>query len=190
MSTLNPAPRRLGRVRRVSKSAVVLPWRVAARTWQDMVWADLRDGALSLRGLSLGTRSLIWLGFGLLIAALVVVILNDTLRAQFPLAALRSSVVGRGSLVPIPLVPLTLFLVAISWAFTLTGALHAHPLIRIGTVVLYVALTVGWIDQSTIGGTARPRPERRGDPPGAGLLRRPLASSSAPGRWSSRCSCS
>src|SRR5687767_12786446 len=73
---------------------------------------------------------------------------------QFPLMALRSSVVGRGSLVPVALVPLTLFLVAISWAFALTGALHAHPLIRIGTVLLYVGLTIGWIGQATIGGTS------------------------------------
>src|SRR5918997_6022109 len=154
MSTLNPAPRRLGRVRQMSKSAVVLPWRAVSRTWLDLVWADLRDGTLSLRGLSLGTRSLVWLGFGLLVVALGLVVANDLFRAQFPLAALRSSVTGRGSLVPIPLVPLTLFLVAVSWAFILTGALHAHPLIRIGTVLLYVALTVGWIDQSTVGGTA------------------------------------
>src|SRR5687767_4773092 len=113
MSARNPVPPRLGRLRKVSTSAIVLPWRAAVHTWRDLVWADLRDGALSLRGLSLGTRSLIWLGFGLLVVALGVVVLNDTLRMQFPLMALRSSVIGRGSLVPIPLVPLTLFLVAI-----------------------------------------------------------------------------
>jgi hypothetical protein len=153
MRTRNPVPRRPGRVRRVSTSAVVLPWRAAARTWRDLVWADLRDGTLSLRGLSLGTRSLIWLGFGLLVVALGAVVANDTLRSQFPLLALRSSVVGRGSLVPIALVPLTLFLISIPWALALTGALHAHPAIRLGTVLLYVALTIGWIGQATVGST-------------------------------------
>jgi hypothetical protein len=141
------------RKRAVPTSLIGLLWRSAARTWRDFVWADLRDGTLSLRDLSSGTRSLIWLGFGLLVAALGLVTADDTIRAQLPLAALPSAVVGRGSLVPIALVPTTLFLIAIAWTFALTGALHAHPVIRLGTALLYVALAANWIGQATFART-------------------------------------
>jgi hypothetical protein len=164
LTRLRPRKLRLGTIsfsklrarplRTVPTSTIGLLWRALVRTWRDFVWADLRDGTLSLRGLSLGTRSLIWLGFGLLVTALGATVANDAIRAQVPLTALPNAVSGRGSLAPIALVPATLFLVAISWTFALTGALHAHPAIRLGTVALYVALAINWLSQATIGRTA------------------------------------
>jgi hypothetical protein len=147
---------RFRQIRKLPRPAVIgggLLWRALAGTWRDFVWADLRHGTLSLRDLSLGTRSLIWLGFGLLVMTLGLVVANDAVRAQLPIAALPNAVPGRGSLVPIALVPATLFLVAMAWAFLLTGALHAHPAIRLGTLVLYVALAINWTGEGTVAST-------------------------------------
>jgi hypothetical protein len=86
-----------------------------------------------------------------LIATLGLVVANDAVRAQLPISALPNAVPGRGSLVPIALVPATLFLISMAWAFLLTGALHAHPAIRAATLALYVALTINWTAQVTVG---------------------------------------
>jgi hypothetical protein len=69
-----------GRVRTVPTSLVGLAWRAVVGVWRDFVWADLRDGVLSLRGLSPGTRRAVWLGFGLLVTVLAGLLLTDTLR--------------------------------------------------------------------------------------------------------------
>jgi hypothetical protein len=143
-------PARTQRMRQMPTTLLGIIWWASFGAVRDFVWDDLRHGVLSLRGLSRGTRTLIWLGFGLLAAVLVLLIANDLLRQQFPLAALPNAVAGRGSLLPIALVPATLFLVAVAWAFALTGALHCHPLGRIGVSLLYAAMAVGWNGQAVI----------------------------------------
>src|SRR4051794_34479681 len=135
---------RAGRIRQAPTSVLGLLWWVTFGAIRDFVWGDLRSGMLSLRGLSRGTRTLVWLGFGLLALILTVLVTNDSLRQQLPLTALPNAVVGRGSVLPVVLVPTTLFLVTIAWTFALTGALHGHPAVRIGMLLLYVATAIGW----------------------------------------------
>ena len=54
-------------------------------------------------------------------------------------------------MLPVVLVPTTLFLVTIAWTFALTGALHGHPAVRIGILLLYVATAIGWNNQAITG---------------------------------------
>lgn len=107
---------------------------------RDFVWADLRAGLVDLRGLSRVTRVLVWAGFGLLFAMVGALLFNDFLRAQFPLMPMTRTLPGRGELLPLALVPATVFMIAVAWAFSLAGALHSHPAIRLGALVLYLLL--------------------------------------------------
>ena len=63
---------------------------------------------------------------------------NDVWRASFSLIAQVNGTPGRGALLPMALLPASLFVLSIAWAFLLTGALHAHPLARVGILVFYV----------------------------------------------------
>lgn len=122
---------------------VGLLWAISFGALRDFVWADLRGGLMDLRGLGRTTRALAWLGFGLLAAMIVALVFNDVWRAQFPFIAVRSETdAGRGALLPIALVPVSLFLFAMAWSFMLTGALHSHPVIRLGALLLYVSTAI------------------------------------------------
>lgn len=115
---------------------------------RDFVWADLREGLISLRGLTATTRALIVGGFALLGLLLVAIVWNDVWRAQSALTPLTLdlSSVGRGALVPTALVPVTMFLIAVAWSFALAGALHAHPAFRAVTVLVYEITAAGWLN--------------------------------------------
>ena len=124
-------------------------WSVSFGALRVLVWADLREGMISLRGLSRSTRFLIILGFTLLALMVVVLVFNDVLRDAFPLLARLNGTPGRGSLLPVVLVPLTLFMFALAWSFALTGALHSHPLIRLGVLVLFLMQAASWVNTNT-----------------------------------------
>src|SRR5258707_8400564 len=112
-------------------------WLISFGAIRDFVWADLRAGLVNPRGLSRATRCLIWLGFGLLFAMLGVVLNYDHWRTLSPLVAMTTGPAGRGALLPIAVVPLTLFLLAVAWSFALAGALHSHWLIRLSVLALF-----------------------------------------------------
>jgi hypothetical protein len=112
---------------------------------RDFVWADLRSGTISLRGLPAATQALAALGFGLLFAMVGALLYNDFWRSHFTLLALTGAVPGRGTLLPDALMPATFFLFAVAWAFVLAGALHSHPLVRAGTLALYLAINSLWL---------------------------------------------
>lgn len=118
-----------------------LAWALTFGALRDFVWADIRTGLIDLRGLSRATRALIW--FGLLLVMLMVgaLLFNDVWRASSPLIAQVNGIPGRGALLPMTLLPLSLFMLSMAWAFLLTGALHAHWLARVGIVVFYMLVT-------------------------------------------------
>ena len=135
---------RLRPTRTTLAALVAILWAVSFGALRDFVWADLRAGFIDLRGLSRPTRFLVIVGFGLLMLMIGALLLNDVWRSEFTLLARLNGTPGRGALIPISLVPATLFLLAMAWAFALTGALHSHPLIRLGAVLLYVLSAAGW----------------------------------------------
>ena len=112
---------------------------------------DLRQDTIKLRDLPWTARVLVWLGFALLAAMVSALIFSDPVRAWFPLltvpegGTVSNFPAERGVSVPAVLVPATLLLLSISLSFVLTGALHAHPAIRLGTFFLYLLTVAVWL---------------------------------------------
>ena len=124
-------------------------WAVTFGAFRDFVWADLRDGSISLRGLPRLTRAIIIMGFCLLLIMVIVMLSGDMLRQIFPLVTMPNSLVfapGRGVLVPIVLLPLALLFIAIAWSFALAGAVHSHFVIRVGVLFLFMITAVRQIE--------------------------------------------
>lgn len=115
---------------------------------RDFVWGDVKDGVIDLRGLGPAVRALIWIGFALLFVTLGLLLQSDTWRTTFDLIPLTQGIPGRGRLVPSALVPATLFLLAVAWAFILAGALRAHWAVLATSLVLYCMTVVGWFTSS------------------------------------------
>lgn len=136
MTIFNPG--RLRPTRQAGQALLGLLWAISLGAVRDFVWADLREGLISTRGLSHSTRTLVWLGFGLFTAMLGLLLGNDLLRANFPLVPVLTTLAGRGQMLPVALLPLTLFLLAMAWSFALAGALHSHPALRLGLLLLYL----------------------------------------------------
>lgn len=118
---------------------------------RDFVWADLKVGMVDLRGLSSATRYLTWLGFALLFVMVGALFLSDFTRASSPLMPLQGGTPGRGTVMPLALLPVTSFILAVAWSFMLAGALHARRLIRFGTVGLYLFFALPWTGQISVG---------------------------------------
>ena len=121
-----------------------LIWAAAFGAVREFVWADLRAGLLDLRGLSRATHGLVVLGFGLLFLTVGALLFNDLWRASFPLTPLTVGTPGRGSLVPLALLPSSMFLLMVAWTFALTGALHSHWAIRLGVLLFYLVAATSW----------------------------------------------
>ena len=104
---------------------VAFAWAATTSAMRDFVWSDVRDGMIDTRGLARGTRTLA--RFGLLLIALLIATLlfNDLWRSQSDLIPMTTASALRGQLVPVGLLPLSLFMLVASWSFLLTGALHA-----------------------------------------------------------------
>ncbi len=117
---------------------------------RDFVLADLREGFVRVRGLNLPTKILVVVGFGLLFGMVGALVLNETWRAQFALVPQVNGAVGRGSLVPDALIPVTFFFIAVAWTYILAGALHAHWLVRVAANALYLLFAWGWLNLTGI----------------------------------------
>ena len=126
-----------------------LIWALTFGAIRDFVWADLKAGLIDLRGLSRVTRGLILLGFALMALMIGLLMFNDFWRASGQLVALTNAQAGRGTLAPVPLLPATLFLLAMAWSFALAGALHSHWAIRLGVLGLFVLVSATWIGVTT-----------------------------------------
>ncbi|MCC7353799.1 MAG: hypothetical protein IT330_08580 [Anaerolineae bacterium] len=130
---------------------VGLLWALSFGAARDFVWADLRTGMVDLRGLPRVTRVLVWLGFLLRFAMVGALIFNDLWRAEFELLPLYAGTPGRGELIPLALVPATLFLLTMAWTFALAGALHSHWLLRLVVLGLYMFVATTWTGISAQG---------------------------------------
>ena len=117
--------------------------RVPVDFMRELFWRELRENAVSLRGLSRDTRVLGAIGFGLLGLMVLVMLFNGFWRA-FPLLDSPPGQPGRGSLQPTALVPATLFLLAVASSFVLCGAMRARPAVAVLTLVLFLVLAFGW----------------------------------------------
>lgn len=137
--------RRLRPTRSTFLAVGALLWAVSLGAARDIVWSDIREGMIDLRGLSRTTRLLILSGFVLLAAMVAALLFNDFWRSLFPLMASMNSTPGRGKLIPVVLIPVTLFLIAVGWSFVLTGAVHSHPLMRLGVLAIYTLSSVSWM---------------------------------------------
>ncbi|HEX2092648.1 MAG TPA: hypothetical protein VHG28_09615 [Longimicrobiaceae bacterium] len=147
-----PIPVQRLRPTRATVAAVAgVAWALSFGAVRNFVWADLRQGMIDLRGLSRSTRALVWIGFTLLGAMLLALLFNDVWRAASPLVPMNASLAtaGRGSMLPVALIPTTLFLVALAWSFALTGALHARRPIRLGVLGVYLLSGAGWVNSDT-----------------------------------------
>lgn len=135
-------------------------WAVTFGALRDFVWADIRDGMIRIDGFARGTRLTVGLGFALIFGLIGALFFNDVWRAQSALVAMPTvlGMQGRGSLVPVALVPLTFALLAVAWSYALNGLLHSHAAARVGILLLYVVtswqditlltMQVGWGIQS------------------------------------------
>lgn len=108
---------------------------------RDFVLADLRDGMISTKGFSRTTKLLVWFGFGLLLSLISVLLLSDVIRQSSPLLfANMVATAGRGTAMPLVLAPFVMMMVAVALSYVLTGALHAHWLIRVSAIVVAVGI--------------------------------------------------
>jgi hypothetical protein len=132
-----------GRARRGLIATLRFGWLVAFGAVRDFVWADLREGALDLRGLGSPLRALVWLGFGLMLLVVFAMLQGDLWRQSFPLVALTQGIPGRGRLVPSVVVPVTFFLMSLAWSYLLAGALRSRRLIRFGVLGIWALTMAG-----------------------------------------------
>ncbi len=111
---------------------------------RELIWDELRGGMLNLHGLRRPMRVLVVFGFALLLAMLVAMVFNDFLRGRYDLFVLPGGTTGRGSLIPSPLLSVTLFVLAVGWAFVLASVLETPLLARIGLLAVYVSFASVW----------------------------------------------
>lgn len=137
LSGLRPSPLALA-------ALIGLLWTISSRALRDFIWADLREGMLDLRALPRNSRRLARAGLVVLGMVIVALLFNDFWRVNSPLIALTGGGVFRGQLVPIGLLPMTLFLLVIAWSFVLTGALHSHWAVRVIFLLIYELIAIGW----------------------------------------------
>jgi hypothetical protein len=121
---------------------------IALEAARDFVWADIKAGLIDLRGLSRVTRGLIVLGFTLTALMIALVLFSDLWRATSELIPRSNSQPGRGTLIPLLLLPSALFLLSMAWSFALTGALHSHWTLRLAVLTLFVMVSVSWVGES------------------------------------------
>ena len=125
---------------------IALLWTISSRALRDFIWADLREGMLDLRALPQNSRRLARAGLVVLGIIIVALLFNDFWRANSQLVALTGGRIFRGQLLPIGLLPMTLFLLVVAWSFILTGALHSHWAVRLIFLVVYELTAIGWVN--------------------------------------------
>ena len=146
MSTRGARPSRItwaALIARGRAAAIGLLWAISFGALRDFVWEDLRGGLIRLHGLSRAVRFQVVLGFVLLLGSVALLLFNDFLRVRFGLVAASIDIPGRGNLLPTVLLPVTLFLMAVAWSYTLAGALRVHPLLGSVPLLLYITTALG-----------------------------------------------
>lgn len=122
--------------------------RVPVDFMRELFWRELRENAVSLRGLPPTTRALGTIGFVLLGIMVASLLFSGAWRA-LPLLDAPPGQIGRGTLLPTALLPATLFLVSVGCAFMLSGAMRARPAVAGAMLVPFCILAGGWSARST-----------------------------------------
>lgn len=124
---------------------VALLWAVTFGAARDVVWADLKTGLLTTKGLSRTTRFLIWAALVLVGVMILMLLFGETFRGVMPLHPLLGGSPYRGTLIPQYLLPITLFVFGAGTAFMLVGALHLRPALRAVALVPLLAVAGSWL---------------------------------------------
>ncbi len=109
-----------------------------------LFWADLRPGVVRVGDLPRLTRTLARLGFVLVFLGVGLLFLGEPLRGAFPLLPMIGGTTGRGGLVPYVLIPVTVFVLSVAWAFMLAGAIHTRRVVGLPVLLLYLMVAAVW----------------------------------------------
>jgi len=113
-------------------------WLALRGGWRALVWGDLTSGMVNLRGAPASVRMLVWTALLLLLALLLSLLFNDVWRAAFALRPVSFlTVTSAPALAPRPLIPITLGLLALAWAYILSGALAAGRWLKLFVLVVF-----------------------------------------------------
>ena len=98
----------------------------------------MREGRLTLEGVSLGVRALATLGLVALFALVASMLLGDLWRRGDLVATGTDFASGRVRFVPVALVPVSLFGMHLAWLMVLSGALFAWWPVRIAAGITFL----------------------------------------------------
>jgi len=116
-------------------------WLLVAGTWETFVWGNIRAGSVSVEGTPRSFRLLIRAALVLVVGLLVALLFSDTWRRLSPLVPMlfyNDSLSGLYA--PQALVPITIGLLTLAWAYLAAGALHAPwwgKLLIIGLLAIF-----------------------------------------------------
>jgi hypothetical protein len=111
---------------RSARNFALTVWLLVAGGWETFVWGNIRAGSVSVAGTPRSFRFLVRAGLGLTIALLFSLLFSDTWRRLSPLVPmLFYSDSLSGLYAPTILVPITIGLLTLAWAYLVSGALHA-----------------------------------------------------------------
>jgi hypothetical protein len=111
---------------RAARNFALTLWFLVASGWETFVWGNIRAGMVSVAGTPRSFRLLIRAGLALTILLLITLLFSDTWRRISPLVPmLFYSDSLSGLYAPQILVPITVGLLTLAWAYLAGGALHA-----------------------------------------------------------------
>ncbi|MEM9777106.1 MAG: hypothetical protein AAF902_21180, partial [Chloroflexota bacterium] len=110
------------------------------------ILSDVREGRLSLAGMSHSVKSIVYIGFIVLLIANVMILTGDPFRQSSTLLAIDNpDGLLRGVNLPSLAFPFTLFLIVLAWGFFLSGTIRAARWIKWSVlVVFYIFLVPQW----------------------------------------------
>ncbi|MEM8858730.1 MAG: hypothetical protein AAGD96_10445 [Chloroflexota bacterium] len=111
------------------------------------ILSDLREGRLSLVGMSYPVKSIVRIGFVILLIANLMVLIGDPFRQSSVLLAINNTGrLLRGANLPSLALPFTLFLFVLSWGFLLSGTIRAARWLKWGILIIfYISLVPQWV---------------------------------------------
>jgi hypothetical protein len=111
---------------RSARNLALTVWFLVAGGWETFVWGNIRAGSVSVAGTPRSFRFLIRAGLWLTILLVFTLLFSDTWRRLSPLVPmLFYSDSLSGLYAPKILVPITIGLLTLAWAYLVSGALHA-----------------------------------------------------------------
>ena len=111
---------------RSARTIALTIWFLVSSGWETFVWGNIRAGSVSVAGTPRSFRLLIRAGLWLTMLLVITLLFSDTWRRLSPLVPmLFYSDSLSGLYAPKFLVPVTIGLLTLAWAYLVGGALHA-----------------------------------------------------------------